>query len=149
MLQNILTEDMVQVRQEVRDWQTAIKLAAFPLIEHSYITENYVNAMIRSVDELGPYIVIAPDIAIAHARPDHNVKKVGLSLLKLNKSVNFAKESHFVSLVFVLAAVDNEQHLEILTELASFLMERKNVERLKYSSLKGDIMNIINQKEDS
>ena len=37
--------------------------------------------MIESVHEFGPYIVIAPEIAIAHARPDHNVNEVGLSLL--------------------------------------------------------------------
>ncbi len=34
--------------------------------------------MIDSVNELGPYIVIAPEIAIAHARPrDNDVHQVG------------------------------------------------------------------------
>lgn len=143
VLNEVLTEEMIQVKHEVNGWEEAIKLAANPLIDQSYITEEYVNAMIQNVKELGPYIVIAPDIAIAHARPEKNVHMVGLSLLKLDKSINFAENSHFAALVFVLAAVDNKQHLEMLSELANVLSDSKKVERLANSSSTSEILNII------
>lgn len=143
MLQGILTEDMVQVKHEVSSWQDAIRISAHPLIERSYITESYVSAMIQNVRELGPYIVIAPDIAIAHARPDNNVNHVGLSLLKIDKSINFAEDSHYASLVFVLAAVDNDQHLGMLAELANVLNDQEKVAQIKNSPSVPEILKII------
>lgn len=144
MLHKALTREMIQVKQEVRGWEEAIKLAAKPLLESQYISEGYVTAMIQNVKELGPYIVIAPDIAIAHARPENNVQKVGLSLLKLNKSINFATDSHYASLVFVLAAVDNEQHLDMLAELSTVLNDHDKVEQLKTSLSSSEILKVIN-----
>lgn len=36
--------------------------------------------MIESVEEYGPYIVIGPHLALAHARPEDGSLKLGLSL---------------------------------------------------------------------
>src|SRR5699024_8102565 len=107
----------------------------------------YVDAMIRNVKELGPYIVIAPDIAIAHARPEDNVQRVGLSLLKLDKSVDFAQDSHSASLIFVLAAVDNEQHLDMLAELTNVLNDREKVEQIKSSLSESEILTIMDESK--
>ncbi|MFG6128711.1 PTS sugar transporter subunit IIA, partial [Staphylococcus aureus] len=51
-------------------------VASQPLLQEQVIEQCYVEAMIESVNELGPYIVIAPEIAIAHARPNNNVHQV-------------------------------------------------------------------------
>ncbi|MDN6656677.1 MAG: PTS sugar transporter subunit IIA, partial [Staphylococcus simulans] len=114
MALDILTKDKIKVQDQVPDWSQAITEAAQPLLEQDYIETGYIDAMIDSVKEFGPYIVIAPEIAIAHARPEDNVNKVGLSLLKLNESINFAEDSHYASLIFVLSATDNTSHLNVL-----------------------------------
>lgn len=145
MLEQVLTDEMIQIKNQVNGWEEAIQSAAQPLVDQSYVTSDYVNAMIENVNELGPYIVIAPDIAIAHARPDDNVNKIGLSLLKLNQSINFAEDSHYASMVFVLAAVDNEQHLGILSELANVLNDNEKVKQLKESTDSSEILNIIHK----
>lgn len=126
----ILTIDKIQIKDAVDNWEQAIDIASHPLLQQGYFEKSYIDAMINSVKELGPYIVIAPEIAIAHARPNEDVKQVGLSLLKLNQHINFSQDNHFASLIFVLSAVDNEGHLEILRTLASTLSDKETVNKL-------------------
>ena len=86
---DILSTTRIIVKEQVNDWTEAITIASQPLLQEQIIEQGYVQAMIDSVNELGPYIVIAPEIAIAHARPNNDVHQVGLSLLKLNQHVHF------------------------------------------------------------
>lgn len=148
MLADTLTRETIQVQSCVTDWKEAIQTASIPLLNNSTIQKEYIQAMIDNVIELGPYIVIAPDIAIAHARPDGAVNKVGLSLLKLNQSINFGEDSHYAKLIFVLAAIDNKQHLNILGELTSLLNNQKTIDKLKNSASTNEIINIIKYKEE-
>lgn len=143
----ILTEDKINIEDQVSDWKTAIQLAAQPLLEQDYIEEGYIDAMVNSVHELGPYIVIAPEIAIAHARPDENIHKVGLSLLKLNQHINFAEDSHYASLVFVLSATDSNSHLNILQSLAGILGDQSIVKQLIEAKEKSEIVNILKEND--
>ncbi|MBR9068564.1 PTS transporter subunit EIIA, partial [Staphylococcus aureus] len=108
---------------------------------------GYVEAMIESVNELGPYIVIAPEIAIAHARPNNNVHQVGLSLLKLNQHVAFCDEDHYASLIFVLSAIDNHSHLSILQNLATILGDNQTVQQLLNAKNAQEITTILKEHD--
>ena len=44
--------------------------------------------MINNVKEIGSYIVIAPKVAIPHARPEDGTNKLGISFLKLEHQSN-------------------------------------------------------------
>lgn len=143
MTVEILSSDKVQVLEQVESWREAISIAAGPLKEQGYFQQDYIDDMIHSVEKLGPYIVIAPEIAIAHARPNNNVKKIGLSLLKLNQHINFSEEGHYASLVFVLSAIDNEGHLEVLRNLATTLGNQQTVENLLNAQTSSEIINIF------
>lgn len=143
MTVEILSTDKVQVLEQVESWREAISIAAGPLKEQGYFQQDYIDDMIHSVEKLGPYIVIAPEIAIAHARPNSNVKKIGLGLLKLNQHINFSEEGHYASLVFVLSAIDNEGHLEVLRNLATTLGNQQTVENLLNAQTSSEIINIF------
>ncbi|MBA1353675.1 PTS sugar transporter subunit IIA [Staphylococcus cohnii] len=143
MTLEILSSDKVQVLEQVESWREAINIAASPLQEQGYFQQAYIDDMIHSVEKLGPYIVIAPEIAIAHARPNNNVKKIGLSLLKLNQHINFSEEGHYASLVFVLSAIDNEGHLEVLRNLARTLGNQQTVNNLLNAQTSSEIINIF------
>ncbi|MDY0393742.1 PTS sugar transporter subunit IIA [Virgibacillus halophilus] len=143
MLKEILTEEMIQILPSVDTWEDAIKQGSEPLVSREFINAQYVANMIDNVKELGPYIVIAPDVAIAHARPKEDVFKVGLSLLKLDHGVPFSKDGHYASLIFVLAAVDNEQHLHLLSELAAVLKDSGKVNQMKQANSVKQIEQVI------
>ena len=63
MALDILTTTRIIVKEQVNSWHEAI-LASQPLLQEQVIEQGYVEAMIESVNELGPYIVIAPEIAM-------------------------------------------------------------------------------------
>jgi mannitol operon transcriptional antiterminator len=146
MLNELLTEQTIQLKDQVSSWEDAIKVAAQPLIDQQSIRPGYVEAMITNVKELGPYIVIAPGIAIPHARPETGVEQLGMSFLRLKEPVYFSeKEKHRAQLVIVLAAIDNQTHLKALAQLTEMLATESNVEQLISASDKKTIIELINQ----
>ncbi len=142
MLKEILTFDMVQFTAEVTDWEEAIRLAAAPLLNNKFIKESYVTKMIANVKEFGPYIVLMPQIAMPHARPEDGVNVVGISLLVLEKSVAFDAEKE-ANVFFILAAKDSNSHLALLTELAGVLSIQENMDALISAKSYSVIENLI------
>lgn len=147
MALEMLTKDKINVREKVDSWEMAIREAAQPLLNQGYFNASYVDAMIESVYKYGPYIVVAPDIAIAHARPNGHVHKVGISLLKLREPIDFGQESHFARLIFVLSAVDNHSHIEVLQDLAKVLSDTHTVQQLIQSQHVDEMTTIIKEVE--
>ncbi|WP_188455795.1 BglG family transcription antiterminator [Virgibacillus oceani] len=145
MLKELLTESTIQLEDHVSNWEEAIKVAAKPLVTQLSITQEYVQAMIDNVKELGPYVVIAPNIALPHARPEAGVQRLGMSLLRLKESVNFSdEEKHRAQLIIVLAAIDNQTHLKALSQLTEMLSDEENVQRLIDSANTDEVLDLIN-----
>lgn len=144
MLHELLTEKTIRFKSHVDHWEEAIFEAASSLLDQGYITEEYVEAMIDNVRNLGPYIVIVPHIAIPHARPEQGVNKLGMSLLCLKNPVSFSgKEEHQVRLVIVLAAVDNELHLQALSQLITVLSDEEKVANIMGASTPEEVVPIL------
>lgn len=72
------------------------------------------------IEEHGPYVVIAPGLALAHARPGPDVIKDGLSVVTLSTPVAFGHPHNDpVSVVLGLAILSIEGHLASVAELAN------------------------------
>lgn len=118
----MLDASHIKTGVQVATWKEAIKAAGVLLVEARSCTSGYVEAMITSVEELGPYIVITPSVALAHARPNHHVHQADMSLVVLDEAVAFGSASNDpVKLVFAFCATDDKSHLEQLSKLASIL----------------------------
>ncbi|MGY5126115.1 PTS sugar transporter subunit IIA [Streptomyces nigrescens] len=114
------------VRLDVRaaDWREAIRTAGGLLAETGATTDAYTAEMIRNVEENGPYIVIAPGFAFAHARPSPAVLRTGLSWVRLERPVEFGHASNDpVHLVVGLAAEDSGAHTAAMAALAKLLAD--------------------------
>ncbi|NER42411.1 BglG family transcription antiterminator [Bacillus megaterium NBRC 15308 = ATCC 14581] len=144
MLHEVLQEPFLQLTDSADDWKSAVRLAAKPLLNYEYIEPSYVEAMIKSVEQLGPYIVIAPKVALPHARPEHGVNRVGMSMLRLKEPVYFSTEKqHGAQLIIVLAATDNETHLKALSQLSMMLSENDNIDKLIAMNTKQEMLALI------
>ncbi|MFT4413763.1 BglG family transcription antiterminator [Fredinandcohnia humi] len=133
-LHQLLTKEYIQIKKDVKDWKEAIRVGAMPLLEKGNITEEYVQSMINTILQLGPYIVVAPKVAIPHAKPENGVKKLGMSLLCLEEGVKFSQSKrHEVNLLIVLAAIDGETHLKALSQLTTMFSEPTNVNKLVHA----------------
>lgn len=122
MLNDLLPRGAANLHGQARDWRSAITLAGGLLEAAGKITPEYTAAMVRSVEEHGPYIVVAPGFALAHARPSGAVKETAISWVRLDDPVLFGSEAHDpVRLIVALAARDSSAHLQAMKELATLL----------------------------
>ena len=145
-LKDLVKKELIQQLDKVNDWQTAVRIASKPLLEYGYIEESYVEAIISSVNEIGPYIVLAPKVAVPHASPDAGVHRLGISLLQLKEPVNFGladDEDKNVQLIFVLATVDSSAHLKALQQLALILDDDDIIESLTRAEMPEEILGLI------
>ena len=69
-LSDLVDPSAVRLDVAVADWREAIRASGDLLVGTGAIGTSYVDAMIRTVEEHGPYIVITPGFALAHSRPD-------------------------------------------------------------------------------
>lgn len=117
-----LGEGAIALGVSATDRTAAIRAAGDLLEATGRTTEAYTDEMVRAVEDHGPYIVIAPGIALAHGRPSVEVLETGLSLVTLAEPVVFGHATNDpVRLVIGLAAFDHNAHLGLMRELALLL----------------------------
>jgi len=115
-----LADRAIVLHARAADWRDAIRLAGDALVDSGCTTAEYTEAMIRMVDDHGPYIVIAPGLALAHARPGPEVRCDGLSVVTLAEPVEFGHAHNDpVRVVIGLAGVAADGHLEAVAQLAN------------------------------
>lgn len=125
-LSDLLDQDAIALDVAANDWRKAIRLAGGLLEDRGVATADYTASMISSVEDNGPYIVIAPGFAFAHARPSAAVKRTGMSWVRLREPVAFGHKSNDpVSLVVALAATDATAHTKAMSQLARVLGNKR------------------------
>jgi len=88
--------------------------------------------------------VIAPGLAMPHARPNDSVLETGMSLVTLAEPVSFGHAKNDpVRVVFGLAALDHDKHLELLSEFAAKFSQPDFVNTLLTSSTEGEIRSLF------
>lgn len=118
-LQEALADSAISLRYAAADRSDAIAKSGELLVASGRATESYTAEMLRAVEDHGPYIVIAPGIALAHGRPSVEVLDTGISLVTLPEPVVFGHATNDpVRLVIGLAAFDHNSHLGLMRELA-------------------------------
>lgn len=123
--------EAIAVNAVAFDRTAAICLAGDLLVASGRALPEYTVSMLAAVEEYGPYIVIAPGIALAHGKPNDQVIETGLSLAVLSNPIEFQhSQNDPVRMVFALAALDHDSHLELMSELASFLSAVENIDAL-------------------
>ncbi len=123
-LSQLIAGDSIQLGAPAADWRAAVRVSGDALVASGATSPAYTDEMIATVEQLGPYIVIAPGIALAHSRPSPAVHRPGISLVTLAKPVEFGnRQNDPVQLVVGLAAPDDEGHVTALATLAEFLAD--------------------------
>lgn len=146
VLSDVLVAETVALDAEAKDWEEGVRLAGRLLVRTGSIEERYVESMIRAVRELGPYIVIAPGIAMPHARPEDGARKIGLSLVRLKSPVPFGNPTNDpVDLIIGLSAVDSDSHLKLLAQLSRLINDRDRLQAIREARSKEGILALVSQ----
>lgn len=145
VLLELLNEKTIELNVDAKDWQESIFIGGKLLEDEGLIEHRYIDAMINTVKEMGPYIVIVKGIAMPHARPEAGAKGIGMALLTLKNPINFGNEENDpVKIVIFLCAIDKVNHLKALAELMQLLEDETFIELANKSTTnKNDIINYI------
>lgn len=144
MLKEILKESNILFDLQASNWKDAIQKVSTPLIESNTIEPRYIDSMIESVKKHGPYIVIGQHIALAHARPEDGVNKLGISVAKLKYPIKFGHDDNDpVKVIFCLAAIDSYSHLNIMKNLVTLINDDNRLARLFNAENKQDFKQLL------
>jgi len=150
-LLDLLKKEAIVLDVPVKNWKDAVVKAGEILVKIGAAEPRYIDAMIKTVEEMGPYIVITKGIALPHARPEEGAKKPALVLMRLETPVEFGNpDNDPVDIVIAFTATDEKSHVKALSQLAQFLQEEENIRKIRearsveelYSSILNALKNL-------
>lgn len=144
LFMRFLEESLIALDVEVASPEDAIRTAGALLVKEKVVQESYLEAMVQSYRKNGPYFVLAPKIALPHARPEDGVKEASVSFVRLKSPIEFgSKMNDPVTFVFALGASSSEEHIQILQKLTMLLNDPNNLDKLEKASNYQQIKDII------
>jgi PTS system ascorbate-specific IIA component len=139
-----LPDDAVVIGAHVGDWRAAVRRVGAALTAAGLATAPYGERMIDLVEEYGPYIVIAPGLALAHARPGPDVRRPGIAVVTLASPVAFGHAHNDpVSVVVGLTATEPDQHVASVAALANVFNDESLVPRLAAASTAAEVRALL------
>jgi len=140
----LLAESAIIVGAEADDWRAAVRVAGRALAASGATRPGYADEMIRMIEEHGPYVVIAPGLALAHARPGPEVLADGLAVVTLATPVPFGHPHNDpVSVVLGLAIKSADTHIETVAELANVFNDASAISRLANAASVAEVLDIM------
>ena len=142
LLGDVLTKSTIKILDKTLTWKEAIELAAFPILNTHKIYPQYVQNMIRSIEEDKPFIMITDGLIIAHSKADENVLEVGMSMLVLPEKISI-NDYMYADIIVVLATPNNKVHLKALYKLIEITENDENLNRIRNAKDVSEILDLI------
>ncbi|WP_130796604.1 PTS sugar transporter subunit IIA [Streptomyces otsuchiensis] len=143
-LNELLPLESIRLDVTARNWAKAVRASGDLLVSTGSATDGYTAEMIANVAENGPYIVLAPGFAFAHARPSPAVLRTGMSWVRLAEPVEFGHESNDpVTLVVALAATDSSAHTDAMATLARLLADPEKAAALESATTPEEVWQLV------
>lgn len=140
-----LPESAIILNAHAEDWRDAVRLAGVALARSGAATPAFADEMIRVIDEFGPYVVIAPGLALAHARPGPETLGDGLAVVTLETPVAFGHAHNDpVRVVLGLSVMHANAHIETVAELANIFNDERAIPRLAAAQTVDDVLAVMN-----
>jgi PTS system ascorbate-specific IIA component len=139
-----LAETAIIVGAHAEDWRAAVRLAGLALARSGAARQGYADEMIRMIEEHGPYVVIAPGLVLAHARPGPEVLADGIAVVTLATPVPFGHPHNDpVRVVLGLATESSNGHLESVAELANVFNDSSAIADLAAATTIAEVQKIM------
>ncbi|EJL6479079.1 TPA: PTS sugar transporter subunit IIA [Vibrio cholerae] len=144
MLSELITSDVIRIYPNAADWKDAVQKSCQALIDNGAVEPCYVDAIFHSHEELGPYYVVGPSMAMPHARPEDGVNRLSLAITVIQQGVHFDSEGNDpVKMLVTLAATDSESHVGAIAQLAELFMNEEHVEQICHAQTIEDVLAVI------
>ncbi len=146
-LSQLLDVSLIELDIQVQDWKEAIKKSANILLKNKYITERYIDTMIRKIMIEGPYMVIASGIIVPHAGVYDGGIATKFSMIRLAKSVDIGSSLGDIKYIFCLSVTDVETHVKAFLSLVNLSQNEEFMEALDTCSNPEEAHKLIERYE--
>lgn len=148
--QSLIDNKSIKLQASASDWYEAVKIGTDMLVDSGAILPDYHDAIINSVKELGPYICIAPNLALPHARPENGVLKTAFALVTLAEPIYFDGEDEPVDVLITLAGSSSDEHMEGLMQITQILDDEESdtgidLDKLRNCLTAEDVYRVIDE----
>ena len=114
------------------------------LLANGKIEQRYVNAIKATHKKIGPYYVLAPKIAMPHARPEDGVNEDALQLTVFKKGVDFGSaDNGNVYFSMTLAALNSDSHVQTIMALSELFQNDDHIDSIIAAENKAEIIDIL------
>ncbi|WP_347552688.1 PTS sugar transporter subunit IIA [Pseudalkalibacillus hwajinpoensis] len=143
MAKEILSTENVLLNEKAATKEEAIRMAGQVLVENGYVEESYLDQMLEREKITTTYM--GNSVAIPHGTEGAKkaVKHSGLSIIQLREGVDFG-DGNIAKIIIGIAGKDNE-HLEILSQIAIVCSEEENVDQLIQADSKETLISMFNE----
>ena len=136
-------EASISIKVVAKNWQEAIDFSMASLLANHYVNANYIQAIKDSTINNGPYYILAPGVAMPHARPECGALKTGMSLTLLKQEVQFSDDDEPVKLLIGLSAANADSHIGAIQALSELLCEEETLAALLAAKSEKQLADII------
>ncbi len=148
MLNTLVEQLHTNFSEEAESWQDAVRKCCQPLVESGELSKDYAEDVIRKCEQNGPYILIAPGIAMPQTTTNHKkIRRTAGSFMKLKKPVTFYDhgEEKKADLFFTLAACNHDEHLILAQRLIRIAENKKVMELIRKAESVDDLKKLGEQ----
>ncbi|WP_164970282.1 phosphoenolpyruvate--protein phosphotransferase [Halarcobacter ebronensis] len=140
-------EKVVKLGVTVNSKEEAIKKAGELLVDAGYIEKGYVDSLFKREEISNTYL--GNGICIPHGVQEDRdlILKTGISVLQIPQGISW-KDDEKATLIIAIAAKSDE-HIDILSQLTTLLMDDKKAKHLSSTKNISDILDLLNNSEES
>lgn len=146
MIKDYLTKDLIETNVSLENWRDAAKRSGKLLVDQGKVKEEFVDSMIKTVEEFGPYMILVPKVCFFHGVPGSTVNEPCLSLVVLKEPVYFDDfDNQQINCCFAFGAIDNNSHMEMIKNVANILQDQSFIDMITNNASKETILNLISK----
>jgi PTS system mannitol-specific IIA component len=145
-MSEILTPETIELKASLSSQEEAIRRAGSLLVENGHVEERYIDSMFEREKSVSTFIGNA--VAIPHGTGDSKqwVTMSGLSIITVPEGVEYG-DGNVAKLVIGIAGKGDE-HLEILSRIATVCEDEDNVEQIVRAETKEELLAFFEEVEE-
>ncbi len=144
-IQRLISSNTIATGIEASDWEAAVRFGGRMMIDAGLCEPRYIEAIIDNHMSFGPYFIVAPGIAMPHAKPENGVLKTGYAFVMLRRPVEFGDpDNDPVDMLIFAGAVNREEHNEeVVAQVAELCDSDLYIKRLRAADGIAEVKEIL------
>lgn len=145
-MSEILTPEAIELKASLGSQEEAIRRAGKLLVENGHVEERYIDSMFEREESVSTFMGNA--VAIPHGTGDSKqwITTSGLSIITVPEGVEYG-DGNVAKLVIGIAGKGDE-HLEILSKIATVCEDEDNVEQIVRAETKEELLAFFEEVEE-